>query len=414
DVPKDPPQLEIAVLRYDGDECDKGRMTTKIELTLEQSQQGVSNDVLISIKGFEELKRNEEVAETMAETMEQYMSKTRADYDSGVARPKIEDKDNFELKGQFLKERRTNTFSGSDHEDANEYIEKVLEIEMQEVVLFYNGLDVPTRQILDSRGAIPLKTAVDTKVAIQEMVEYSQKLDNGTSRTRSTETFDELEAIQAQLNNLGREIKKIRALMDAAIRNQGALIKTLEIQIEQMSKLMRGHVDDLMPTIQEEDMDAYRDERMGNVIFGEPLLREVMVNARRFKGMITIHNGPRCKEIDEVNEVSTIGGSFDLNRSLSLNEYKEEKEKALCVELKRMYEPNAADVFWKLERYMHDLLTWKLYTNCGVHQVSSTRRHDIFMFKKILSFDRCCNAPLRKEDRYILIMAFHQSIFKKA
>nr|GEW81226.1 putative reverse transcriptase domain-containing protein [Tanacetum cinerariifolium] len=35
------------VLRYDEDECDKGRMLTKIELTLEQSQQGVSNDVLI-------------------------------------------------------------------------------------------------------------------------------------------------------------------------------------------------------------------------------------------------------------------------------------------------------------------------------------------------------------------------------
>ncbi|GJX63059.1 putative reverse transcriptase domain-containing protein [Tanacetum coccineum] len=64
----------------------------------------------------------------MAETMEKYMSKTRVDYGSGVARPKIEDNDNFELKGQFLKELRTNTFSGSDHEDANEHIEKVLEI----------------------------------------------------------------------------------------------------------------------------------------------------------------------------------------------------------------------------------------------------------------------------------------------
>ncbi|GKC15001.1 putative reverse transcriptase domain-containing protein [Tanacetum coccineum] len=41
----------------------------------------------------------DEVAKTMAETMEQYMSKTRADYGSGVARPRIEDKDNFELKG---------------------------------------------------------------------------------------------------------------------------------------------------------------------------------------------------------------------------------------------------------------------------------------------------------------------------
>nr|GEV59372.1 hypothetical protein [Tanacetum cinerariifolium] len=36
----------------------KGRMATKIELTLEQSQQGVSNDVLVSIEGVEELKRN--------------------------------------------------------------------------------------------------------------------------------------------------------------------------------------------------------------------------------------------------------------------------------------------------------------------------------------------------------------------
>ncbi|GKA83813.1 putative reverse transcriptase domain-containing protein [Tanacetum coccineum] len=172
----------------------------------------------------------------MVGTMEHYMSKTRADYGSGVDRPKIEDKDNFELKGQFIKELQTNTFSGSDHEDANEHIEKVLEIvdllhipkitidqdglktkflnkycppartakkmeeinnfqqepdenlyqawerfkellmkcpqhyltEMQEVILFYNGLGIPTRQILDSRGAIPSKTAADAKIAIQK------------------------------------------------------------------------------------------------------------------------------------------------------------------------------------------------------------------------------------------------------
>ncbi|GKC30439.1 hypothetical protein Tco_1037733 [Tanacetum coccineum] len=58
-------------------------------------------------------------------------------------------------------------------------------MEMQEVILFYNGLGIPTRQILNSRGAIPSKTTADAKVAIQEM------------------------AIQAQLNNLGREIKNV-------------------------------------------------------------------------------------------------------------------------------------------------------------------------------------------------------------
>ncbi|GJW85037.1 hypothetical protein Tco_0158182 [Tanacetum coccineum] len=80
---------------------------------------------------------------------------------------------------------------------------------MQEVILFYNGLGIPTRQILNSRGAIPSKTTGDSKVAIQEMAEYSQKWHNGTSRSRSTKTFDGLAAIQAQLNNLGREIKKV-------------------------------------------------------------------------------------------------------------------------------------------------------------------------------------------------------------
>ncbi|GJR05789.1 hypothetical protein Tco_0528773 [Tanacetum coccineum] len=40
-----------------------------------------------------------------------------------------------------------------------------------------------------------------------------------------------------------------------------------------------------------EDMDAYRDEGMGDVIFSEPFLREVGIKARRFKGMITIYNG---------------------------------------------------------------------------------------------------------------------------
>ncbi|GKE08692.1 hypothetical protein Tco_1412243, partial [Tanacetum coccineum] len=86
-----------------------------------------------------------------------------------------------------------------------------------EVILFYNGLDVLTRQILDSKGAIPSKTAADAKISIQEMVEYSRKWHNGiSSRTRSTKTSDGLAAIQAQLNNLGREIKKVNEKVYAA------------------------------------------------------------------------------------------------------------------------------------------------------------------------------------------------------
>ncbi|GJV75661.1 hypothetical protein Tco_1507245, partial [Tanacetum coccineum] len=183
--------------------------------------------------------------------------------------------------------------------------------EMQEVILFYNGLGIPTRQILDSRGAIPSKTAADAKVSIQELAEYSQKWHNRTSReikkvnekvyvaqvgceqrkgphyTKDCPLKEEGKTLEEayytqfgrpfqgggyraaalgfyQRNNVNPSyqerrqsmedtlskfmsesakrheensnlIKEIRASTDAAIRNQGVSIKTLEIQIGQMS-----------------------------------------------------------------------------------------------------------------------------------------------------------------------------------
>ncbi|GJT09648.1 reverse transcriptase domain-containing protein [Tanacetum coccineum] len=182
----------------------------------------------------------EEEAEAMAETMEQYMSKTRTDYGSGVARPKIEEKDSFELKGQFLKELRENTFSGSDNEDANEHIEKVLEIvdliTVDQLMLrvFPISLTRAASRWLRNEPTGSIKTWEDLKTKflnkycppgrtakkMEEINNFQQGLSkkwlntlkkwlNGTSRGRSTETSDGLAAIQAQLNNLGRELKKV-------------------------------------------------------------------------------------------------------------------------------------------------------------------------------------------------------------
>ncbi|GJZ92828.1 hypothetical protein Tco_0664893 [Tanacetum coccineum] len=311
----------------------------------------------------------EEVAETMAETMKQYMSKIRADYGSGIVRPKIDDKDHLEQKGQFLKELRDNTFSGSDHEDANEHIEKVLEIvdlfhipnitqdqvmlrafpmsltgatsrwlrnkpsgsittwedlktkflskycplaciakKMEEINNFQQEPDEVFYQAWERFKELLMKcpqhyltemheTAADAKVAIQKMVEYSQKWHNGTSRTRRPhyikdcplkeegKTLEEAyytqfsgpfqgggyraaalgfyqrnnanpsyqerrQSIEETLSKFMSEsakrhkensnmIKEIRASTDAAIRNQGASIKTLEIQIRKISKKRR-------------------------------------------------------------------------------------------------------------------------------------------------------------------------------
>ncbi|GJR91286.1 homeodomain-like protein [Tanacetum coccineum] len=392
----------------------------------------------------------------MAETMEQYMSKTRADYGSGVVRPKIEDNDNFELKGQFLKELRTNTFNGSDHEDVNEHIEKVLEI----ADLFHIP-NITIDQVMLRAFLMSLTGAARGGYRAAAPGFYQRNNANPSYQERRQSMEDTLSKFMCESAKKHEEnsnlIKEIQASTDSAIPNQGASIKTLEIQIGQISKelatlkylegiaenvlvgigkfvfpvdfiipdmpedikvplilerpflstarakidvykrkinlrvreeriiftsvklasslikkiirpfecrlhqindlnepfeLRRNQDDDLMPTIKEcevieefktrddehdtriddypsycdyekkihkdwnnvvgalmnvpifvgtfsvvtdfivlEDMDAYRDEGMGDVIFGEPILRDVGIKARWFEGMITIYNG---------------------------------------------------------------------------------------------------------------------------
>ncbi|GJZ13484.1 hypothetical protein Tco_0548714 [Tanacetum coccineum] len=52
-----------------------------------------------------------------------------------------------------------------------------------------------------------------------------------------------------------------------------------------------------------EDMDAYRDEGMGDIIVGEPFLREVGIKTKRLEGIITLYNGD-----DEVSEKDVKNG----------------------------------------------------------------------------------------------------------
>nr|GEU39581.1 RNA-directed DNA polymerase, eukaryota, reverse transcriptase zinc-binding domain protein [Tanacetum cinerariifolium] len=239
--------------------------------------------------------------------MEQYMSKTREDSRSGVTRPAINQDTQFELKGQFLKELHDNTFSGLEQEDANEHIEKVLEIvdffhipkitqdqimlrashvsltgaaskwlrnqpsglittwEEPDEILFRTWEGFKELRMKYSNGAIPLETDADAKVAIQEMT-FSYKPNSTISdninkyrvaglgfyqRNNRNSSYPEwrpsleesLTKFMVELAKRHEEksniIKEIRASIDAAIRNQCASIKTLEIQIGYMSKVLQ-------------------------------------------------------------------------------------------------------------------------------------------------------------------------------
>ncbi|GJV56521.1 uncharacterized mitochondrial protein-like protein [Tanacetum coccineum] len=178
----------------------------------------------------------EEEEEAMAETMEQYMSKTRTDYGPGVARPKIDNKYQFELKGQFLKELRDNTFSGSNNEDANKHIEKVLEIvnlfhvpniNVDKLILrvFPISLTGAASRWLRNEPTGSIKTWEDLKTKFLNKycppgrtAKKMEEINNFQQEPDETlyQTSDGLAAIQAQLNNLGREIKKVNEKVYAA------------------------------------------------------------------------------------------------------------------------------------------------------------------------------------------------------
>ncbi|GKE74144.1 hypothetical protein Tco_1536185 [Tanacetum coccineum] len=146
---------------------------------------------------------------------------------------------------------------------------------MQEAILFYNRLDVQTRQILDSKGAIPSKIVADAKgppytkdcplkeegKTLEEAYYtqfgrpfqgggykasalgfYQRKNANPSYQERRQSMEETLSKFMSESVKRYEEnsnmIKEIRASTDAAIRNQRASIKTLKIQIRQMSKVL--------------------------------------------------------------------------------------------------------------------------------------------------------------------------------
>ncbi|GJU18134.1 homeodomain-like protein [Tanacetum coccineum] len=252
----------------------------------------------------------------------------------------------------------------------------------EEVVLFYNGLDVPTGKILDSRGAIPSKTAADAKTK-QTTILFPSRLNGyyceekkGSYGPQFSEAYSEASHIN---NSIPRKEKDPRIFtlpcfinnvcFDNALADLGANVSVMPLSTylnlglgelahtrltveladrtvkypkgiakNVLVELRSDQVDDLMPTIEEgkvveefrawndarmddkmvykgnnvvgavmnvpifvgtfsvvadfavlENMDAYRDEGMGDVIVGEPFLREVGTKAKWFKVIITLY-----------------------------------------------------------------------------------------------------------------------------
>ncbi|GJU40762.1 hypothetical protein Tco_1193719 [Tanacetum coccineum] len=61
-------------------------------------------------------------------TMEQYLALARGNQAPGVVKPEIGGNVNFEIKSQFMRELREDTFSGNKNEDAHDHVDRILSI----------------------------------------------------------------------------------------------------------------------------------------------------------------------------------------------------------------------------------------------------------------------------------------------
>ncbi|GKC47281.1 hypothetical protein Tco_1065003 [Tanacetum coccineum] len=181
-------------------------------------------------------------------TMEQYLTLTRGNQALGVAKPEIGGNVNFEIKSQFIRELRENTFFENKNDDDHEHVERVLDIislfnipgvthdavmllvfpithtgaakrwvdrlslgtvdswdilkksfiqSHQKVNIFYNGLSTMNRQLLDSQRPIPGMTPAQALMAIQTMAGHSQKWNDGLSSRSINNNNSNTEGIAA-------------------------------------------------------------------------------------------------------------------------------------------------------------------------------------------------------------------------
>ncbi|GJY01155.1 hypothetical protein Tco_0359307, partial [Tanacetum coccineum] len=190
---------------------------------------------------------------------EQYIALIPDDIKPGIVNPKIGDDIEFEINANFMRELRRKLFAGTDDEDAYEHVRMVLEIVdlfhfpgvthdaimlrrychpfitakkleenrnfkqerdetlyhaweryndllyqcplhdlncQQKVHIFYTGLDISTRKIIDSNGFIPLMTPTQALESIRVIPDHSHDwYDETTTKERINDVLDNIDII---------------------------------------------------------------------------------------------------------------------------------------------------------------------------------------------------------------------------
>ncbi|GJY93680.1 hypothetical protein Tco_0509462 [Tanacetum coccineum] len=165
-------------------------------------------------------------------TMEQYLALTRGNQAPSVVKPEIGGNVNFEIKSQFMRELREDTFSENKNNDAHEHVTRVLgpssaiqhswsipmmpsccAKQLEETRNFKQEGDETLYQAWERYNDLLYKCPThDINSHQKTMADHSQKWHDGTSNRNieSSSNFEGVAAIVSKLDNLGRDMKKLK------------------------------------------------------------------------------------------------------------------------------------------------------------------------------------------------------------
>ncbi|GJY61916.1 hypothetical protein Tco_0462573 [Tanacetum coccineum] len=220
-----------------------------------RARRDTSPTLIHNIYTFYESESSESESEDVGEidietlTLEQYLTLNNI-------RKRISNPENatFEIKGQFLRELRKTTFSGSSTENAIEHIGKVLE-----VASLFNTNDPTllrgqTRRIVDSNGLIPGLTASDALKSIPELADHSHKWHNEESKNTQTPfgiIAEKRKALNHEMDELIVDVRKINTNGEMkSLHEEIKSRRTSEISYDKSSPKSNIHPTNLKDTFE--------------------------------------------------------------------------------------------------------------------------------------------------------------------
>ncbi|GJQ98207.1 retrovirus-related pol polyprotein from transposon TNT 1-94, partial [Tanacetum coccineum] len=426
---------QIAVLRYDWrleKNVYKGKMPTKIELTLEQSQQGVSNDVLswdnthvaeeaatmphdspllrVHSLGSDEgsmtlyeLTVHCTTLSKKVESLESDLKQTKLAY--GVAYTKLI------MKGRKIAqldkdEGITLVQMGAQTQVRHEHdLEPDFEFTAPEEI-YTTEPDISTANVPVSTAGAEVSTAGPEVKAVVESLVYIKRSE--------AKRKDKGKAIMKDLRESAWSNKQERNL-----RYEEALRLQEQLDEEERQRIARVHKeantfnaeewDNIQAQIEADEELAQKLQAEERGKFSEVEKARLLIStgsSKRTAETELDHEGSKRQKTNEeqsakeekelsneelqklmmivlveevyVEALQTLDKLCSLVKErFSSTDPTDDKERTLWVELKRLFEPDIDDILWKLQRYMHDPLTWRLYDTCGVHHVSTDRGHGV-------------------------------------